>query len=1029
MVRSDNWRIPTDDKTAGVDPQQGAAAGSRGPSDLGGMGGFDADGGVPYNFRKGLLACELIMANPHSIDANQSSNDIEERLRLIDKIPALVWSKLPDGSLDFFNQRFREYTGLSLKDGLGWGWINAFHPDDRRMEEWRAALAAGIPFEKEARLRGSDGKYRWFALRAVPVKNEKGVITNWYGTSTEIHDRKQAEEELRQLVDLVPQCMCIDAPDGAVLYANNQLLDFFGFTLGEAQASDFRMRAFHPNDLDRVRATREEAVSRGVPWEVETRLLRKDGQYRWFLIRFNPLRDEQGNIVRWYAAGTDIHDRKQAEAELRQLVDAVPQHIIVLDGEGRRLHANNVALDYHGMTLEEFMVVDYSKCFHHEDLETYERQRQSGIASGEPWEAELRLHSKDGQYRWFLMRANPLRDDQGRVIRWYLARTDIEDRKQAEREVQQIVDAVPQHIVVYSADGRRLYPNKVTLDYFDWTLDDFLDDERVKEIFHPDDLAGFYEDKARGIASGSSFAMEARVIRKDGQYRWFLFLFKPFRNEQGEIVRWYGTGTDIEDRKQAVQALQRSEAYLTEAQRLSHTGSFAHDPVRGEITYWSDEAYRTFGFDPAKGRVSYEQARSRVHPEDLQRFDEARETSIRDKAGAKVDFRVLLPDGSIKHVHCVSRPVFDVSGEVVELVGTNMDVTEQRVAQAALEKAFEEIKQLKEELYRENLALKEEIDQASLFEEIVGSSEPLRRVLVQVTKVAPADSTVLIVGETGTGKELIARAIHKRSKRSSRAFVSVNCAAIPAALIGSELFGHEKGAFTGATQRRLGRFELAEGGTLFLDEVGDLPAETQIALLRVLQERQFERIGGSQPITANVRIIAATNRDLKGAINAGTFRSDLFYRLNVFPIDVPPLRGRKEDIPLLVEYLTERYASKAGKKIRKIDKRTLDLFLTYQWPGNIRELQNVIERAVILCDGETLSVDEVWLQHEPRLLGEGLARIGAVREKDLIESALRESRGRVAGPSGAAAKLGIPRSTLETKIRSLRIDKHHFKSR
>src|SRR5215469_5870977 len=766
------------------------------------------------------------MAQTRNGDPDVASKPLEQRLRLIvDQIPALVWSKLPDGSLDFFNQRFREYTGLSLEEGLGWGWIKVLHPDDRRMEEWRAALAAGEPFEKEARLRGKDGKYRWFGLRAVPVKNDQGAITKWYGTSTDIHDRKQAESELRQLVDLVPQCMCVDGVDGEVLYANEPLLDFFGFTLQEAQASDFRTRGFHPDDLDRVRAAREDAVSRGVPWEVETRLRRKDGQYRWFLIRFNPLRDEPGNIIRWYAAGTDIHDRKQAEAELRQLVDAVPQHIVVLDGEGRRLHTNQPVLEYHGYTLEEFLVVDYSHCFHPDDLNSFECKLREGIASGEPWETEVRVHRKDGQYRWFLTRTNPLRDDQGRVVRWYVSRTDIEDRKRAEHEVRQIVDAVPQHIVVYSADGRRIYPNKVTLDYFDWTLADFLDDEHVTRIFHPEDVASFYEQKARGILSGASFNVEARVIRKDGQYRWFLFLFKPFRNEQGEIVRWYATGTDIEDRKQAEQAMRRSETYLAEAQRLSHTGSFAHDPVRGEITYWSEEAYRTFGFDPAKGPVTYQQARSRVHPEDLEKFEEARESGIREKRGTSVDFRVVLPDGSIKYVHCVSRPFLDASGEVVELVGTNMDVTEQRLAHAALEKAFQEIKQLKEELYRENLALKEEIDQTSLFEEIVGSSEPLRRVLVQVTKVARADSTVLISGETGTGKELVARAIHKRSARASRAFVSVNCAAIPAALIGSELFGHEKGAFTGATQRRLGRFELAEGGTLFLDEVGDLPAE------------------------------------------------------------------------------------------------------------------------------------------------------------------------------------------------------------
>ena len=304
--------------------------------------------------------------------------------------------------------------------------------------------------------------------------------------------------------------------------------------------------------------------------------------------------------------------------------------------------------------------------------------------------------------------------------------------------------------------------------------------------------------------------------------------------------------------------------------------------------------------------------------------------------------------------------------------------------------------------------------------------------LSRVSKVAPTDSTVLITGETGTGKELIARAVHKRSQRSSRAFVSVNCAAIPRDLIASELFGHEKGAFTGATQRRLGRFELAEGGTIFLDEIGELPAETQIALLRVLQEREFERVGGTGSIRTNVRVIAATNRDLQAAIAAGTFRSDLFYRLNVFPIEVPPLRERREDIPVLVEYFIDRFARKAGKSIRSVNKKSLELLQSYPWPGNIRELQNVIERSVIVCDTENFSVDESWLSRqparsEPKSQPE-LSRTLAVEEKEMIEAALRESRGRVSGPSGAAVKLGIPGSTLDSKIRSLKIDKNRFKS-
>ncbi len=317
------------------------------------------------------------------------------------------------------------------------------------------------------------------------------------------------------------------------------------------------------------------------------------------------------------------------------------------------------------------------------------------------------------------------------------------------------------------------------------------------------------------------------------------------------------------------------------------------------------------------------------------------------------------------------------------------------------------------------------------FDGIVGESAVLKAVLEEVQLVAPTDSTVLILGETGTGKELIARALHAQSKRSTRPFIRVNCAAIPASLIASELFGHEKGAFTGALQRRLGRFEAANHGTIFLDEIGELPMETQIALLRVIQEREFERIGSSQPISVDVRIIAATNRDLKAAVTAGTFRQDMFYRLNVFPIQMPSLRERADDIPLLVEYLIELYAKKTGKKVSRIKEGTIEMLQAYEWPGNIRELQNVIERAVILCVGETLSVSETWLKRTtPRLSGftAPLVATLADREREVIEAALADSQGRISGPSGAATKLGIPRQTLDSKIANLQISKGQFKT-
>ncbi len=412
-----------------------------------------------------------------------------------------------------------------------------------------------------------------------------------------------------------------------------------------------------------------------------------------------------------------------------------------------------------------------------------------------------------------------------------------------------------------------------------------------------------------------------------------------------------------------------------------------------------------------------------IHPDDREEHLRLWRTSMSDGQPAVSQSRVADAKGEYRWMLHRTEPLCDEAGNVIRWFGTSIDIEE-------LKRAQQEVDELKERLYKENIALREELTQTSMFEEIVGTSAPLRRVLALVERVAGTDSTVLVTGETGTGKELIARAIHKRSPRAARPFISVNCGAIAPSLVASELFGHEKGAFTGATQRRLGRFELADGGTIFLDEAGDLPAETQVALLRVLQERTFERIGGTRPIPVDVRIIAATNRDLDKAIADGSFRRDLYYRLSVFPIQMPPLRDRAEDIPLLVEYLTRRYATNTGKRIATVSRKTIDLLTTYDWPGNIRELQNVIQRAVILCD-ETLVVDESWLAHRPaRSIGglHNLGRPSTSEEKKLIESALAESCGRVAGTDGAAARLGIPRSTLESKIRSLHIDKHRFRT-
>ncbi len=660
----------------------------------------------------------------------------------------------------------------------------------------------------------------------------------------------------------------------------------------------------------------------------------------------------------------------------------------------------------------------------------------------------------------------------------------------------------------------------------------------ILQRVHPDDVQLLKSVLERAGQAGSDFNFEHRLLMPDGSIKHILNLAHGLREGDGNEES-VGAIMDITERKVAEDAIRRSEAYLAEAQKLSHTGSFGCKASSGEM-FWSEETFRIFGYD-RDAKPAVEAILKRVHPDDKAMVQGQISHATSQGKDCNLEYRLLLPDDSVKYVHVVAHAMKDKAGNL-EFVGAVTDITERKAAEERIRRQEAELRQMldfapqliavfgpnrerlhinrialdylglsleewrqtphpgafvhpddrprdldyfdravstgssyelelrlrkfdgsyhwflarsnpvlddkgnvvrwyvastdiedrkrtEERLQQENVALREEINKASMFEEIVGTSPALQAVLSRISKVAPSDSTVLITGETGTGKELVARAIHRRSHRASRAFVSVNCAAIPRDLIASELFGHERGAFTGATQQRLGRFELANGGTLFLDEVGELPAETQIALLRVLQEYEFERVGGTRRIRADVRVIAATNRDLPGAIRAGSFRSDLFYRLHVFPIEIPSLRERRADIPLLVEYFVDRYARKAGKNIKRVNKKTLELLQSYPWPGNIRELQNVIERSVIVCETENFSVDKSWLSQQPRDTRLGcklhFSQMLAATEKEVIEEALRESQGRVFGPSGAAAKLGLARSTLESKIRSLNINKKH----
>src|ERR1700675_1576115 len=599
------------------------------------------------------------------------------------------------------------------------------------------------------------------------------------------------------------------------------------------------------------------------------------------------------------------------------------------------------------------------------------------------------------------------------------------------QDIRLVVDTIPTLAWSADPDGSADFFNQRWLDYTGLSAEQALGSGWQVAI-HPDDLPRILETFRQALNSVKPYEVEGRFRRFDGEFRWFLFRGSPLRDRSGNVAKWYGTNTDLEERKRAEDALRASEASLLDAQRLTRTCSWRREVLSGKVTI-SPEGFPMYGIESEDDASSVDVYFRRMHPKDRPEVEQAYAAALLRKTDFEADFRIVLPDGTIKNIRSIGHPILDERGDVVEFVGASIDVTEHHRARADLEKAFEEIKRLRDQLHDENVVLREQIDQAFMFEEIVGTSPGLQGVLSRVTKVAPTDSSVLISGETGTGKELVARAIHKRSRRSQRAFVSVNCAALAPSLISSELFGHEKGAFTGAMQRRLGRFELANGGTIFLDEIGELPLDTQVALLRVLQEREFERVGGTQPVKIDVRVIAATNRDLEAAVANGTFRPDLYYRLNVFPIEVPPLRERQDDVLMLLEYFVHRFAEKMGKHFKKIDKRTVELFRSYPWPGNIRELQNVVERSVIVSSDGVFCVDPAWLSRDSRRVSlpqqpePAEADEDASRERQIIEDALTGSRGRVSAPNGAAASLGVPASTLEHRIEKLRIRKSHYK--
>jgi formate hydrogenlyase transcriptional activator len=674
---------------------------------------------------------------------------------------------------------------------------------------------------------------------------------------------------------------------------------------------------------------------------------------------------------------------------------------------------------------------------HPEDRDWLEKLIDNAVRDKHEFEQEFRLVLPDGTLKHVSGIGRPVLDNAGNLTAFIGTTMDITQRKRAEEELrkqkahfEKLFELAPEAIVLRDFENRILRVNREFTNLYGFTSQEALGRD-ISDLIVPE---GHWEESEKireALKRGERVDAELTRKRKDGSRLIVSFSAAPVKVE-GNSPEIYGIYRDITERKRAEEALKRSEAYLSEGQRLSHTGSWARCVTSGEV-YFSQESCRIFGFDP-NTKVTLDMILGRVHPDERPAVRETIQKSIHDSSDFELNYRIILDDGSIRHLHVLGHPVRKPDGTVAEFIGTHVDVTEQRLSRKALEDAFVEINTLKEQLFQENVALRQEIDETSMFDEIVGKSSALQKVLKELETVGPTDSTVLILGETGTGKELIARAIHNLSSRHDNAFVKVNCAAIPTGLLESELFGHERGAFTGAIAQRIGRFELAHHGTVFLDEIGEIPLELQPKLLRVLQEREFERLGSSRTLKTDARLIAATNRDLSELVAEHKFRSDLFYRLNVFPIRVPALRERPEDVPLLVRHFAEIFSRRMGKLIQSIPAETMSALMSYDWPGNVRELQNVIERAVILSSRGVLRISPAELKATSTVLpaSHEIAPAAPLPKRvrttvppltrEQIEQALRDSGGRVGGVDGAAARLGLKRTTLIAQMKRLHMN-------
>ena len=894
---------------------------------------------------------------------------------------------------------------------LGWHLNRSITVPLSELASGARALARG-DFQHEVNVAGND---------------ELAVLGRTFNqTARQLQDLYEELREQANLLNLTHDSIYVRDKNSIIRYWNRGAEVLYGWSAEEAvgEVAHKLLKSVFPVPLEQIEAE----LLRSGRWEGELSQSRKDGTQVFVATRWS-LKQEDGDApLAVLVTSNDITARKQAEENLRS------SEAYLVEGQklshtgswafdlasDRYVYASEECLRIFGFQPEEALPTREAvfRRIHKDDSESVRRNFEMTIREKADTSDEFRIVLADGAVTHVQVTRHPVLNSAAEVVKLFGTAVDITERKRAEEELREsetrfrtFVDHAGDALFVYDLEQRTVVDvNREACESLGYTRHEIIGNTPL--AFHPDSYQADMESVAERAARGETVSDTHWHRRKDGTV--FPVEVHTSRVLYGGREFLLMVARNISDRLRAEEAVRQSEKQLREIVESMPAIAWTNSPD-GSMEFVNKRWQEYTGMSPEEAvGFGWKDA---FHPKDLDRYGEKRRASLRSGDPIEDEVRIRAGDtGEYRWFISRAVPLRDEQGNIIRWYGTATDIQDR--------------KQAEERVQVENIVLREEIDKASMFEEVVGASPALQTVLSAVSKVAPTDSTVLLTGQTGTGKELIARAIHKKSERSARAFISVNCAAIPQSLIASELFGHEKGAFTGALQRHLGKFELAEGGTIFLDEIGEVPMETQVALLRVLQEREIQRVGGNQAIRVNVRILAATNRDLQKAIAAGTFREDLFYRFNVFPIHVPPLRERKEDIPMLVEYFIDRFARKAGKDIRSIDKQSLELLESYSWPGNIRELQNVVERSVVLCDTDTLRIDNSWLS-----VGDSASRGGAgslaikiqEQEREFIERALAEAEGKVSGPLGAAAKLGISPSALEYKIRLLKINKHQFK--